>query len=293
MIWLIGNRGMLGTDIEKRLKERRINYIASDKEVDIINFQQLSNFIKDKDLTYIVNCSAYTAVERAEDEYEKAFDVNAHGVLNIAQIANKKRAKLIHISTDYVFDGKKEGEYVETDVTSPINVYGKSKLKGEFNINKTFSSYFIIRTAWLWGKNGNNFVYTMLRLFKERDEVRVVSDQWSKPTYTEDLADIILRIIDDNSQSYGVYHFTNEGKTNWYNFAVEIYNQARRYNIIEKDVKIIPIKSEDYPTRVNRPKYSLLSNERIKTTFGIQIKSWEEAIQNFISNMRRAITEAS
>lgn len=293
MIWLIGNKGMLGSDLEQGLKEKDIPYTASDVEVDITDIDNLRKFALKKEITWIVNCSAYTAVDKAEDEQALAFKINADGVLNIAKIASEKNAKLIHISTDYIFDGEKEGEYFEIDEPNPMGIYGMSKLKGEKNIIQTIQKYFIIRIAWLFGKNGNNFAFTMLNLFKERDELRVVSDQWGTPTFTKDLVDLLLKIIDDSSDNYGIYHFTNIGRTNWYNFAYEIYKTAKKYKLIEKDIVISPINTEDFPTKAKRPKNSLLSKEKTINTFGIKIQSWEEAVDDFILNLSATYKRAS
>lgn len=230
MIWLIGNKGMLGTDVEILLKKEGMDYIASDQEIDITNVEELQKFAQSKPITWIINCAAYTAVDKAEDEPELAFKINSDGPQNIAEIANQKSAKLIHISTDYVFDGIKEDAYTEADAPNPLGVYGASKLLGEENIQNNLNEYFILRTAWLYGKNGNNFVYTMLRLFKERDEISVVDDQYGSPTYVQDLAVAILAIIHFNSDAYGIYHFTNEGKITWYDFAREIH---RIYNLTQ------------------------------------------------------------
>ena len=197
---------------------------------------------------------------------------------------------MIHISTDYVFDGRQERTvaYSEDDKMNPINIYGKSKLAGEKEIKKILEEYFIIRTAWLYGVQGNNFIYTMLRLFKERDVVKVVEDQWGSPTYTVDLAGTILRIIDDNSVSYGIYHFTNEGMISWYEFAKTIYKKAKRLGLIEGNKKIViePIKTEDYPTAAERPKYSVLSKEKARKEFNLKIRNWEEALDDFLISLK-------
>jgi len=290
MIWLIGNKGMLGYDVEKLLKEQGLSYWASDKEVDIDDYKALEKFGKDKMIEWIINCSGYTKVDQAEEEIDEAFRINQDGVRNIALFSAKRRIRLIHISTDYVFDGRKEGSavaYREDDKTNPINIYGKSKLAGEEEIKKILEEYFIIRTAWLYGLKGNNFIYTMLRLFKEKDLVKVVDNQWGSPTYTVDLAGAILNIIEDNSVSYGIYHFTNEGKTSWYEFAWTIYKKAKRLGSIEsnKKVEIQPIKTEDYPTVAERPKYSVLSKEKIKKEFGLKIRNWEDALEDFINTL--------
>jgi len=289
MIWLIGNKGMLGDDVEKLLKERGLTYCASDKEVDIIDYKALDKYVKNKEISWIINCAGYTKVDKAEEEIAESFRLNRDGVRNLALFSKKGKIKLIHISSDYVFDGKKEqvAGYNEDDKTNPINVYGKSKLAGEEEIKKILTEYFIIRTAWLYGAKGNNFVYTMLRLFKERDLVKVVEDQWGSPTYTADLAGAILKIIEDDSVSYGVYHFTNEGVTSWYEFARTIYKKAKKLGLIEDDkkVEIQPIKTEDYPTAARRPRYSVLSKEKIKKGFNLKLKDWDEALDDFLSTL--------
>ena len=290
MIWLIGNKGMLGNDVEKLLKERCLTYWVSDKEVDISDYKALEKFGKDKEIKWVINCAGYTKVDKAEEEIDEAFRINKDGVRNIALFSAKRQIRLIHISTDYVFDGwQEEGvvAYSEDDKTNPINIYGKSKLAGEEEIKKILEEYFIIRTAWLYGLQGNNFIYTMLRLFKERDLVKVVEDQWGSPTYTMDLAGVILKIIEDDSVSYGIYHFTNEGMTSWYEFARTIYKKAKRLGLVEsnKKVEIQPIKTEGYPTAARRPKYSVLSKEKIKREFNIKIRDWDEALEDFLVSL--------
>ena len=291
MVWLIGNKGMLGNDIERLLKERGLTYWASDKEVDISDYKALEKFGKDKKIKWVINCAGYTKVDKAEEEIDEAFRINKDGVRNIALFSAKRQIRLIHISTDYVFNGRQEGStiaYSEDDKTKPINIYGRSKLAGEEEIKNVLEKYFIIRTAWLYGLQGNNFVYTMLRLFKERDLVKVVEDQWGSPTYTVDLAGAILKIIEDDSVSYGVYHFTNEGVANWYKFALTIYDKAKRLGLIERNKKVViqPIKTEDYPTKALRPRYSVLSKERIKKEFDIKIRDWDKALEDFLISLR-------
>jgi len=293
MIWLIGSKGMLGNDVERLLKERGLTYWASDKEVDISDYKALEKFGKDKKIKWVINCAGYTKVDKAEEEVDEAFRINKDGARNIALFSAKRQIRLIHISTDYVFDGRQERDegaviYREDDKTNPINIYGRSKLAGEEEIKKILEEYFILRTAWLYGAKGNNFVYTMLRLFKEKDLVKVVEDQWGSPTYTVDLAGAILKTIEDDSVSYGIYHFTNEGMTNWYEFARAIYNKAKRLGLIEgnKKIEILPIKTEDYPTAARRPRYSVLSKEKIKKKFDLKIRDWDKALEDFLISLR-------
>jgi dTDP-4-dehydrorhamnose reductase len=289
MIWLIGNKGMLGYDVEKLLLEKQLNYYATDKEVDITDYKNLEKFGRDKEIRFVINCSAYTAVDKAEEEPGKAFRINQDGVRNIAQFCSQQNIKLIHISTDYVFDGNKKlyDSYDEEDKPNPLGVYGKSKLAGEEEIKVILKEYYIIRTAWLYGANGSNFANTMVRLFKERELIKVVEDQWGTPTYTKDLSQIIITIINKNIDDYGIYHFTNEGIINWYQFAKEIYSQAKNCGLLnkEKEVKIVPIKTKEYPTAAKRPINSILSKEKIKKTFNIEIRPWNDALEDFLYSL--------
>lgn len=278
MIWLIGNKGMLGNDVEKLLKEQGLTYWTSDKEIDIGDYKALEKFGKDKKIKWVINCAGYTKVDKAEEEIDEAFRINKDGVRNIALFSAKRQIRLIHISTDYVFDGRKKrtAGYREDDKTDPLNIYGKSKFAGEEEIKKISEEYFIIRTAWLYGKQGNNFVYIVLRFFKQKDLLKVVEDQWGSPTYTVDLAKAIFEIIEDDSVCYGIYHFTNEGMTNWYEFARTIYKKAKRVGLIEGNKKVViqPIKTEDYPAAAERPRYSVLSKEKVKREFNLKIRNW-------------------
>jgi len=287
MIWLIGNKGMLGQEVEKLFKRKRLSYLASDKEVDITNYPILQEFTKNIKLAWIINCSGYTDVDKAEKEIEKAFLINRDGVRNILKIATEKQAKLIHISTDYVFNGEKDMtlSYTEDEKTEPINVYGESKLAGEREIKETLKKYFILRTAWLYGRGEKNFVSTILTLFKEKEEIKMVSDQWGSPTYTVDLAEVILKMINNDSDKFGIYHFTNEGLTNWYELAREIYRKSKKLGIIDsnKEVEIRGIKTKEYPTPAQRPKWSVLSKEKIKKELNLEIRNWEDALTDFLS----------
>ncbi len=276
---------MLGTDVERLLKKRKLDYVGSDLELDIMDLNALRRFASGKTNKWIINCAAYTNVDKAEVEQDKAFKINAEGVLNISQVAHDIDAQLIHISTDYVFDGKKKEAYTESDQPNPQNVYGRSKLKGERNIEQTIANYYILRTAWLYGMNGSNFVHTMLRLFNEKDTVRVVSDQWGSPTCTVDLAKAIIAVIDKDSSEYGIYHVTNEGRTNWYEFAKAIYAGAVARGISKREVEIVSISSKDYPTRTIRPQYSYLSKEKFKSTFEASIATWQEGLEAFFNEI--------
>ena len=311
MIWLIGNKGMLGTEIEAQFKERQsrdmtsvaghdpnspefgivsqnapeCDYIATDLETDITNSACLHEFAAPLPLTWIINCAAYTAVDRAEDEPERAYRINAEGPLNLAQVAAAKGARLIHISTDYVFDGARDAPYAEEDLPCPLGAYAAGKCQGERNIADHLDAHFIIRSAWMYGKNGPNFVHTMLRLFRERDEVSVVADQWGSPTYAPDLAAAIMTIIEADSTAYGIYHFTNAGRINWHQFATAIYDLAQKNGLLTKSVKILPITTAQYPTKAKRPQYAYLSKEKICRTFNIKLTPWQDSLAAFLSTM--------
>jgi len=287
-VWLIGNRGMLGTEVESLLHRNKIPCLSSDQEVDISDKTALQAFVREhheKNIDWIINCSGYTAVDRAEDEPEQAFRINAEGVLHIAETTKALGAALIHISTDYVFAGDKNRTYREDDPPSPVGIYAKSKLQGELHVRRTLHKYYILRTAWLYGSRGDNFVRTMLRLFQERDTVQVVSDQWGNPTYTQDLADMILYLAGGDKRHYGVYHYTNEGKTNWCEFAREIYRQARQIGLVSREARIVPVTTGEYPTRAKRPQYSCLSKQKVRKTFGISIRRWANALRACIEEI--------
>jgi dTDP-4-dehydrorhamnose reductase len=290
MIWLIGNKGMLGNDVEKLLKERGLTYWASDKEVDIGDYKALEKFGKDKKIKWVVNCAGYTTVDKAEEEIDEAFRINKDGARNIALFSAKRQIRLIHISTDYIFDGDKEDVrgYREDDKANPLSVYGKSKLAGEEEIKKVLNEFFIIRTAWLYGLNGHNFIFTMLGLFQKKEKVEVVDDQRGSPTYANDLAKVILKIIQSGSKKYGIYHFSNEGVTNWCEFARAIYSKAKKLGLISNDKKleIKAIKTEEYPTAAARPKNSILTDDKIKKEFNLDIRDWKEALDDFLSLLK-------
>lgn len=289
MIWLIGKDGMLGSDVEKSLKNEELSYCASGREVDITDYRALEKYSSDKKVEWVINCAGYTKVDEAEKEKEEAFKVNRDGAKNIAQYCFKIGARLIHISTDYVFDGMKSNKecYLEEDKTNPVNIYGWSKLAGEQEIQHIFNNYFIIRTSWLYGVNGPNFVTTMLKIFREKNTIRVVNDQWGTPTYSKDLTQAITEIIKKDSSEYEIFHYSNKGKTSWFNFAGEIYREARELGLInrEKEVKIIPVSSKNYPALAIRPRNSILGKGRIKQTFNIEIRPWADALEEFLQSL--------
>ena len=240
--------------------------------LDITNKQQLESYFSKNELDYCINCAAYTAVDLAEEQSDLAYAVNAEGPKNLAEICKKYQVKLLHISTDFVFDGKKQTPYIETDMPNPLGVYGVSKWQGERYIQEVMEDYFIIRTSWLYSEYGNNFMKTMLRLSETRDEISVVSDQIGSPTYAGDLAEVLIKIILSSPPNYGVYHYSNSGTISWYDFAVEIFKQ------FGKKIEVKPIKTKDYPTAAKRPKYSVLDTTKIENNFNCTIKDWQGSL---------------
>ena len=312
MIWLIGNKGMLGSEIQKQLSENKLPFVGTDREVDITSMEALEAFATSVDtssyfpsdlprserkIKWIINCSAYTNVDKAEDEPEFAAKLNKDGPCNIARVARKIGTKLIHISTDYVFGGNGNSPYTEDGEKNPLGVYGLTKSEGEDLIRKEMTQYFIIRTAWLYGFDGKNFVYTMTKLMNERPEIKVVNDQRGTPTCAVDLASAILRLIDKtdhakgfigsgSTPAFGIYHFTNAGETTWYEFAKEIYRVGKKTGRITNECNVMPCTSEEFPSNVTRPSYSVLAKEKIISGLKIRIPSWQSSLEKFMKNKR-------
>jgi dTDP-4-dehydrorhamnose reductase len=287
MIWIVGCQGMLGKELSELCTSLGMSYTETDRECDITDLKALQSWVKDKKINWIINCSAYTAVDKAEDEEQIAYSINATGAGNIASIAASIDAKMIHISTDYVFAGDATVPYMEEDPVKPAGAYGRTKSAGEEFVTKNNPKSFIIRTAWLYGRHGNNFVHTMLRLFKERDSINVVNDQYGCPTWTRDLADVIVKIIKNDSKEFGIYHFTGSGKITWYDFAIQIYEQAKNKGLVLKDCTINAIDSEAYPSKVKRPKYSVLNTQKISSLLGISISDWKDSLDQFFFSLEK------
>ena len=288
MIWLIGNKGMLGTELSLLLEKGAIPFTGTDREVDITDPAAIMDFIQRQaePFKWIINCAAYTAVDKAEDDRENCRLLNTEGAGNIAKVACKTGARLIHISTDYVFSGRGNRPYTEEDATDPIGVYGLTKRDGELEVLEKNTKSYIIRTAWLYGKYGNNFVHTMFRLMKEKGEVKVVDDQKGSPTWTRDLSETIITLLHASGTKaipYGIYHFTNEGEVTRFDFAKEIYTQARALHLLSNKCKIIPCASDDFPAKVKRPEYSVLDKTKIKDTMGITIPKWNISLEKFLN----------
>ena len=275
-VLVTGVKGQLGYDVVKDLKKRGHEPIGVDREeMDLMDNDAIFEFIMNTRPEAIIHCAAYTAVDKAEEEVEVCYQVNAEATKVIAECAQELDITLIYISTDYVFDGTKEGDYVETDLPNPINVYGASKLLGEQYIQQLLEKYYIVRISWVFGENGNNFIKTMRRLGSERDELNIIHDQVGSPTYTADLAPLLVDMMETNN--YGIYHATNEGTCSWFEFANEIFKQS---NI---EVKTNPITTDQYPTAAKRPMNSRMSKDKL-TEFGFALlPSWEEALNNYLN----------
>jgi dTDP-4-dehydrorhamnose reductase len=281
-VLVTGSNGQLGSCIKDvARKYDNLNFIYTDYlELDICDLNQVQAFFKSNaQIDYCINCAAYTAVDKAETEVDKAFEINAIGAKNLAVACNSHNTVLIHISTDFVFDGLKTQPYNETDETNPISLYGDTKLKGEIEIKQVLKKYFIIRTSWLYSEHGNNFMKTMLRLAETRNEISVVNDQIGTPTYAGDLAEVILKIVNSNDKNFGLYHYSNQGVASWYDFAKAIFNLSKR------TIKIKPISSDAYQTPAKRPVYSVLNKTKIKSDLDITIPYWRDSLRKTLSNL--------
>lgn len=286
MIWLIGNKGMLGSELSEAFERAGIQAVGTDREVSILDKAALAAFASGKKIDWIVNCAAYTAVDKAEDEPELCRALNAAGPGNIAALAELIGASFLHISTDYVFDGNGTRPYREDDPTGPTGVYGRTKEEGERAALAACRRTVIVRTAWLYGKHGPNFVYTMLRLMKERDAVGVVADQRGSPTWARDLSEAIVKITTTPQPTYGIFHFTDEGETCWHEFALEIQKLGRESFLLEKGCSVNALTTAQYPTKTRRPPYSVLSKEKITAVYGIIPPDWRDSLSRFLREER-------
>ncbi|MFC1734113.1 dTDP-4-dehydrorhamnose reductase [candidate division KSB1 bacterium] len=284
-ILITGSNGQLGKSFERISKDYpNYNLIYTDiEELDITDKNAIKNCLSDISIKIIINCAAYTAVDKAEEDHDQAMKINATAAGYLAQIAADKNIPLVHISTDYVFNGKNYLPYNETDPTNPDSKYGHSKLAGEKEIIKYANKAVIIRTSWLYSEFGHNFLKTMLKYGKEREELRVVYDQIGSPTYARDLAHTIFEILPkimDQSNKIEIYHYGNEGAISWYDFAKAIME------ISGTTCNVFPIETKDYPLPAARPHYSVLNKKKIKDTFGLEIPYWKDSLIDCINNLK-------
>lgn len=294
-VLVLGANGQLGQAVRSASVDSHHHFIFSDvfigndnnmMSIDITNLSSLRQVARDNQIDVFVNCAAYTNVEKADEDIETARLLNKEAVKNLAIVAKENDATLIHISTDFVYDGRKASPYVETDEKYPVNGYALTKYEGELEILKTGCKYILFRTAWMFSKYGNNFMKTMIRLTSEREKLNVVYDQVGTPTYAPELANIILKVINENMlDKTGEYNFSNEGSVSWYDFAVAI-NRACGHHC-----DISPVSSEEYGSKVKRPSFSVLDKSKVKKTFGVKIPHWldslDESIKAFNESNKR------
>ncbi|MEP7254940.1 MAG: dTDP-4-dehydrorhamnose reductase [Ferruginibacter sp.] len=283
-ILVTGANGQLGSEIKNiapGFSQYQFLFITKE-ELAIDDFNAIKKYFTEHDIDHCINCAAYTAVDKAETERDQAFLINGEATGNLAGVCKLHNAQLIHISTDYVFDGRAKQPYKETDETCPVSAYGESKLKGEELALQNNSSTIIIRTSWVYSSYKNNFVKTMLRLMKEKESINVVNDQYGCPTYAADIAAVIMKIISSgkSSEMPGIYNYTNAGITNWYEFALAIKNLSGSNCIVN------PVSTAQYPTAAKRPQYSVLDTAKIKQTFDIVIPDWKDSLQNCLNLLK-------
>ena len=275
-ILIIGGNGQLGNCLNKLISEYALDYefhFTDYDTLDITNQKQINEYFSEYEPHYCINVSAYTAVDLAEQEKEKAFAINAEGVRHLAEACSEKGIDLIHISTDYVFSGDTNIPYSEDDFTNPLSVYGTSKLEGENLALENNPKTIIIRTSWLYSEFGKNFVKTMLNLFSTKNELNVVADQFGQPTNANDLAETIMKIISTEEKEYGIFHFSNYPETTWFDFAKKIAELSK------SKIKINPISTEQYPTPAKRPMRSTMCLDKIENSYNIESKYWENSLE--------------
>lgn len=278
-ILVTGVKGQLGYDVVNELEKRGHTAIGVDiDEMDITDAEAVDRVITEADVEAVIHCAAYTAVDAAEDNLELCRKVNAAGTENIAKVCKKFDLKMVYISTDYVFDGEGERPWEPDDRRDPLNAYGIGKYEGELAVEENLEKYFIIRIAWVFGVNGKNFIKTMLKLGETRDEVSVVNDQIGSPTYTYDLARLIVDMVE--TEKYGRYHATNEGFCSWYEFACEIFRQAGM------NVKVHPVTSDEFPAKAKRPHNSRMSKEKLSENGFERLPSWQDALKRYLEVIR-------
>lgn len=315
MIWLIGSKGMLGQELARAFDQNKMQWVGTDSDVDITSSEALETFAASHDIsagrtgnaaskgkhpekiTWVINCAGYTAVDKAEDDEETARKVNATGPLNIARTARHIGAKLIHISTDYVFGGEERTPYDDDARKNPLSVYARTKAEGEDAIQKEMTQYYILRTAWLYGFSGANFVYKMTSLMNGQQELKVVDDQRGTPTSASTLSDIIIKIISssDNAHTlfgknaaipYGIYNCTDAGEASWFEFAQKIYEYGKKYGRITGSCEISACTSEEFPQKARRPAWSVLDKTKLQSALHVKLPSWESALEKFIKSDR-------
>lgn len=277
-VLVTGVKGQLGYDVVNELNKRGHVAIGTDiEEMDITDAASVDKVIKENTPDAVIHCAAYTAVDAAEDNVELCRKINADGTQNIANVCKELDIKMIYISTDYVFDGEGERPWEPDDERTPLNVYGQTKYEGELAVQNTLDKFFIVRIAWVFGVNGKNFIKTMLNLGKTRDSLTVVNDQFGSPTYTYDLARLLVDMVE--TDKYGIYHATNEGICTWYEFACEIFRQAGM------NVKVSPVLASEYPAKAKRPSNSRMSKEKLTENGFEKLPTWQDALERYLKEI--------
>lgn len=284
-VLVTGVKGQLGYDVVRELQSRGHEAIGVDiEEMDITDETAVSRVMEETAPEAVIHCSAFTAVDRAEEEQELCYKVNVQGTENIAKMCQKLGCKMLYLSTDYIFSGEGQRPWEPEDTPSPLNSYGQSKYQGEVALRQYVDKYFIVRISWVFGINGNNFIKTMLRLGKENGAVKVVDDQIGSPTYTFDLAKLLVDMIE--TEQYGAYHATNEGICSWYEFAKEIFQEANM-----KEVTVTPVSSEEFPVKAKRPKNSRMSKKKLVQNGFSLLPSWQDAVRRYIEELKKVEDE--
>ena len=283
-LWIIGGNGLLGSSLKKLCASKLLEAVTTTHDdVDITHIEQLKKFSHTPEaegVTHIINCAAYTDVDRAEKEPEIAHLVNALGPENIGNVASRMDAKVVHISTDYVFGEGGTRPFTETDTCTPIGVYAKTKREGEINLLDVCPSACIIRSSWLFGKGGKNFISSMVNLFKKNRTLRVVSDQRGRPTFVEDLAESVLALLCHS----GTFHFANTGDVSRYEMATKIHEAVKTLNVSLVCEEIIPVSSDEFPTPAKRPNYSVLNTQKVESVLGTSPRHWEHALKEYLQD---------
>ena len=278
-VLVTGAKGQLGYDVIYELEKRGHIAIGVDiEEMDITDSQVVKKTILEAKVEGVIHCAAYTAVDAAEENVQVCRKINAEGTQNIAQVCQEADLKMMYISTDYVFDGQGEQAWKPENERNPLNVYGQTKYEGELVVEEMLDKYFIVRIAWVFGINGNNFVKTMLRLSETRDTLSVVNDQVGSPTYTPDLAVLLVDMME--SEKYGIYHATNEGLCTWYEFAVEIFKQAG------KEINVIPVSSDEFPSKAKRPSNSRMCKVKLSENGFERLPAWQDALKRYLEHLK-------
>lgn len=286
-VWVTGAAGMLGSEVVASLRNAGLTVTATDREVDITQEQAVAEHLDTIALpAWIINCAAWTAVDAAEYNERDAFALNGRAPKILAQAAARHGARLLHVSTDYVFDGNASVPYTPDAQPAPCSVYGRSKLAGELAIRDMLTQHVIIRTAWLYGHHGSSFVGTMLRLMLERDEISVVADQRGTPTCAADLAAAIGTVVTSSTDLAGTWHYSNKGATNWYEFANTIQEIGLKTDFLDRKCRIVPITTAQYPTQATRPAYSVLDTTSFERDWHVSIQYWRESFERYLRSLQ-------